>query len=388
MSKEHNKLIDAIYKSPILSGKAIKDIDLCYYDDIEDKGLNIIPTGFTEIDFDLLDIGGVPQGRIIDMWGKEGSGKSTIGLRIMSNAQKMGLPCLLLDIEQAYGDAPGKAWLKTNGVDLGPSGLLYSREVVAENVFMIAHAAIVELGVKVVMIDSVAAMIPRKESIEELGKSSATQKKANYDREGISGLAKILSRGLGQMNALLNKHDATLLCINQVRDYIGFNPSGIPMLSRPGGRAFKHYASVSLKMDRAGTIKEGKNIVGNFARITVEKCKVGPGFGRKTGVDTPNHVAIYYDGRKMNRIEAILPICVELGIVEKPTARSFAYGGVTATSKDKFIAGIEEAGLLDQLVAELDSSRGNKPTTVLAGDVEEFDAVDTDADSIFEEETP
>lgn len=369
--------VEDILNNPLLKNKALGNLDICYYSDIEEKPTVAIPTGCPEIDYQLLgpELGGFPVGRIVELFGPESGGKSTIGLKVIAQAQKMGYPCLLCDVERSYGDGPGREWLRKIGIDLSPNGLLYSREIIAEKIFQLVHVAF-KAGVKVIMIDSIAAMVPKKESIEELSASSSStdKKKANYGAEHMALLSRMLTPALRQMNGIVSDNEGLLICINQVRDFLGYNPTGINLLVRPGGHAFKHYASLSLKVQRAQTIKEGTLIVGNWAKIKVEKCKVGPAYGRETGKDTPNHVPIYYDGRTVNMLDSILPIAVELGIVNKPTIKSYSYKDINKVGKDNFIEAVKEAGYEDEIMEATTKAKG----TYTSNDIDDLNIIDDD----------
>ncbi len=382
-----NSIVDAIKNSSLLKGKVGAGVDLCYYADKEDAESIIIPSGYHELDYQLLkETGGIPMGRIIEFFGPEAGGKSSVGLRILAEAQKMGLPVLLCDVERCYGDRPGRVWLQKQGLNLGaaPDGLLYTGEVIAENIFNLVHAALTEGGVRVVMIDSIASMVPRDESIQEMLESSQASKrrKAGYDQRNYASLSRIVTKGLGQLVGILADTNSMLICINQVRDYIGYNPSGLPLLVRPGGHAFKHYSSLSLKFQRAASIKEGQEVVGNLAKIKVEKCKIGPGYGRETGKDTPNHIAIYYDGRRVTQFESLLPSAVDAGVVLKPSPRRYSYSNITSSSREEFIKLIEDAGLVEEIVEKM---RNSTNPSAAVSDIEEVEIVD-DGDFFAEEE--
>lgn len=366
-SQYQKSILDAIKNNPLCKKSGIS---ISSYSAIGEKPLAVIPSGFYELDYMLLgpELGGIPMGRIVEFFGPEAGGKSTMGLRVISEAQRLGHTCLLIDVEQAYGDSPGREWLQKIGVNLGENGLLYSGETIAEDIFNLTLASI-KAGVKVVMLDSVAAMVPRSESIEESLASTKQKRNTGFDQKHMGGLSKALTAGLTQLNKVVADTGALLICINQVRDYIGFNPSGIPILTRPGGHAFKHYSSLSLQFTKVQTIREGTTIVGNYAKIKVVKCKVGPGYGRETGKDTPNHIAIYYDGRKVTPLENILPIAVEQGIVGKPSARTYRYvaldgSDISATSRDAFIKQLEEHGVVDELTTRVSSGGANQASVV------------------------
>lgn len=368
--KAVKSILTQIQNNPLIKKGNIDAASLGYYSENKKQTSSVIPTGFSLLDNALLGIGGLPLGRIVDLFGPEAGGKSTIGLSCIAEAQKMGLQCALFDIEQAYFDDAGRIWMQKLGVKTEEDYLLYSRATIAEEVFTLIHASI-EAGVKVIMLDSVAALIPREEAIGQ-DKNSKT----SYDNSRrIPALSRVLTTALRQLNSVLADHDAMLICINQVRDYIGFNPTGMPLLSRPGGRAFKHFSSLSLKIQKVGPIKEGKNVVGCYSKVKVEKCKVGPGFNRETGKDTPAHVAIYFDGRKENTLDSILPALIERDIVGHPSPRVYTYKDVKESSKESFIESAMEMGYAEELENAL---MGNFSSSFSSSDEDDVDIIDED----------
>jgi recombination protein RecA len=256
-----------------------------------------ISTGALSIDY-ALGIGGVPRGRVIEIFGPESSGKTTLALQIIAEAQKKGGTAAFIDAEHAL-DA---AYAKKLGVDL--DNLLVSQPDNGEQALEIVEVIIRSNSVDVVVVDSVAALVPRAEIEGEMG-------------EAQMGLqARLMSQALRKLTGAVSKSKASLIFINQLREKIGVmfgNPE-----TTTGGRALKFYSSVRVDIRRIGAIKDGEDVVGNRTRIKVVKNKMAPPF-REAEFD------IMY-GEGVSREGDLIDIAVEHKIVEKSGAW-FAYGG-------------------------------------------------------------
>ncbi|HYB93730.1 MAG TPA: recombinase RecA [Vicinamibacterales bacterium] len=256
-----------------------------------------ISTGAISIDY-ALGIGGVPRGRVIEIFGPESSGKTTLALQVIAEAQRKGGMAAFVDAEHAL-DA---AYAKKLGVDL--ENLLVSQPDNGEQALEIVEVMIRSNSVDVVVVDSVAALVPRAEIEGEMG-------------EAQMGLqARLMSQALRKLTGAVSKSKASLIFINQLREKIGVmfgNPE-----TTTGGRALKFYASVRIDIRRIGAIKDGDNVVGGRTRVKIVKNKLAPPF-REAEFDV-----MYGEG--VSREGDLIDIAVEHKIIEKSGAW-FAYGG-------------------------------------------------------------
>jgi len=259
--------------------------------------IEVISTGAISIDY-ALGIGGVPRGRVIEIFGPESSGKTTLALQVIAEAQKKGGMAAFVDAEHAL-DA---AYAKKLGVDL--DNLLVSQPDNGEQALEIVEVIIRSNSVDVVVVDSVAALVPRAEIEGEMG-------------EAQMGLqARLMSQALRKLTGAVSRSKTSLIFINQLREKIGVmfgNPE-----TTTGGRALKFYSSVRIDIRRIGAIKDGENAVGGRTRVKIVKNKLAPPF-REAEFD------IMY-GEGVSREGDLIDIAVEHKIIEKSGAW-FAYGG-------------------------------------------------------------
>ena len=260
--------------------------------------ISVIPTGCLELDI-ALGIGGLPRGRIIEMYGPESSGKTTVALHAVAEAQKMGGAAAYIDVEQALDPVYAKAL----GVDI--DNLLVSQPDSGEQALEIAETLVRSGAIDIIVIDSVAALVPKAEIDGEMGDSHV----------GLQ--ARLMSQALRKLAGPISRSNTVAIFINQLREKVGVM-FGNPEVT-PGGRALKFYSSVRIEIRRGEQIKEGENILGNKTKAKIVKNKVAPPF--KTA-----EFEIRY-GTGVLHSASIVNVGVELDIINKSGAW-FSYEGV------------------------------------------------------------
>ena len=256
-----------------------------------------VPTGSLSLDI-ALGLGGVPKGRIIEIYGPESSGKTTLTLHAIAEVQKQGGTAAFIDAEHAIDPV----YAKNLGVNIDE--LILSQPDSGEQGLEIAETLVRSGAIDLVVVDSVAALVPQVELDGEMGDQQM----------GLQ--ARLMSKALRKLSGVMNKTDCTIIFINQLREKIGVmfgNPE-----TTTGGRALKFYSSVRVEIRRSEAIKNGTEIVGNKVNIKVVKNKVAPPF-KSTSVD------IIY-GKGISRDGEVLDLAVEKDIVDKSGAW-YAYKG-------------------------------------------------------------
>jgi len=305
-----------------------------------------IPTGSLSLDI-ALGVGGVPRGRVTEIYGPEGSGKTTLAQHIVAEAQRMGGVAAFIDMEHALDPA----YAARCGVDV--ENLYISQPDTGEQALEIAEALIRSGAVDVVVVDSVAALVPRAEIEGEMGDS----------HPGLQ--ARLMSQALRKLSGAIKQSNTAVVFTNQLRQKIGVmfgNPE-----TTSGGMALKFYASVRLDMRRIQSIKEGGEVIGNRIRATVKKNKVAPPF-RRAEFDI-----MYNEG--ISRAGDVLDLGVEMGVIDKRGAY-YSYGetrlGQGRESAKEFLRGNSE--VCHQIEGQIRAEAGlgqRVPSSLAGGDEEE-----------------
>ena len=259
--------------------------------------IGIIPTGSLNLD-NALGIGGVPRGRIVEIYGAESSGKTTLTLHIIAEAQKAGGVAAFIDAEHALDPTYARAL----GVDVDE--LLISQPDNGEQALEIADMLVRSGAIDIIVIDSVAALVPKAEIEGEM----------QDQQMGLQ--ARLMSKALRKLTGNLNKSDTTMIFINQIREKIGGFGFG-PQTTTTGGRALKFYSSVRMEVKRIGSVKQGDEVIGNETVVKITKNKVAPPF-KEVAFD------IMY-GKGISRVGEILDLAIKNDIVAKSGAW-FSYG--------------------------------------------------------------
>jgi len=270
------------------------------------RKIEVIPTGALAVDL-ALGVCGLPRGRVVEIFGPESSGKTTLMLHVIANAQKMGGLAAFIDAEHALD--PGYA--KKLGVNL--DDLLVSQPDSGEEALSICETLARSNALDVIVIDSVAALVPKSELEGEMGMATMGMQ------------ARLMSQALRKLTAILNKAKTTCIFTNQLREKVGVmfgNPE-----TTPGGKALKFYASVRIDIRRKETLKDAAgNALGNLAKVKIVKNKVAPPF-------TEAEFEIIYN-HGINKEGSILDVGVQSGVVEKKGAWLQFNGELIGQGKD------------------------------------------------------
>lgn len=291
MDKEKNSKQEALAAAMAQIEKQFGKGAIMRLGDAAKMNIDVIPTGILSLDI-ALGVGGVPRGRIIEIYGPESSGKTTIALHIVAEAQKMGGTAAFIDAEHALDPQ----YASKLGVNINE--LLISQPDMGEQALEIAEALVRSNSVDIIIIDSVAALVPRAELEGEMGDSHM----------GVH--ARLMSQALRKLTAIIGKTKTTAIFINQIRDKIGViygNPE-----TTTGGRALKFYSSLRIDIRKGEAIKVGSEIVGNRTKAKIVKNKVAPPF------KVAEFDMIF--GKGASKTGSLLDVAVSLDLVKKSGA--------------------------------------------------------------------
>lgn len=266
-------------------------------DAANNMNVEVIPTGILPLDI-ALGVGGIPRGRIIEIYGPESSGKTTVTLHMIAEAQKNGGIAAFIDAEHAMDPV----YAKKLGVDI--DNLLVSQPDTGEQALEIAEALVRSGAIDIIVVDSVAALVPKAEIEGEMGDAH------------VGLLARLMSQAMRKLTGVISKSRTTAIFINQIREKVGVmygNPE-----TTTGGRALKFYSSVRMEVRKFDVVKQGTNVLGNRTRVKIVKNKVAPPF------KTAEFDIMYGEG--VSRVSSLIDIAADLEILNK-SGSWYSYNG-------------------------------------------------------------
>ncbi|MBQ9416464.1 MAG: recombinase RecA [Clostridia bacterium] len=311
-----------------------------------------VHTGSITLDL-ALGIGGLPKGRIVEIYGPESSGKTTLALHVIAEVQKTGGSAAFIDAEHALDPVYAKAL----GVDI--NNLLVSQPDCGEDALEITETLVRSGAIDIVVVDSVAALVPKSEINGDMGASSM----------GVQ--ARLMSQAMRKLSAAISKSNSIVIFINQLREKLGVmfgNPE-----TTTGGKALKFYASVRIDIRKQEQIKSGDEVVGNHVKCKVVKNKVAPPF------KTAEFDILF--GKGICHSSEVLNLALQFEIVEK-SGSWFSYGGMRlAQGKEKVLKYLEDdPALMAEVESKVREAMMKNPNLVQ----EEFDAAELDGDDEFD----
>ena len=336
-SEEKKKALDAVFK---VIEKEYGSGSIMKLGDTHVASVDAIPTGSLMLDL-ALGIGGIPRGRIIEIYGPESSGKTTVALHVVAEAQKAGGEAAFIDAEHALDPV----YAQNLGVDI--DNLIVAQPDTGEQALDICEALVRSGALDVIVVDSVAALVPKAEIEGEMGDTH------------VGLLARLMSQALRKLTAITAKSGTAVIFINQIREKVGVmygNPE-----TTPGGRALKFFSSVRLDVRRQEQLKNGSEVIGNHTKVKVVKNKVAPPF-KEAEFD------IMY-GKGISKEGNILDMAVELDIIKKSGAW-FSYDGQKIgqgrdNTKKYMSENPEFAEMIENLVRERLAPAQNRPVVEL-----------------------
>lgn len=337
---------------------------------LSDRPLDVETISTGSVMLDSILGGGLPKGRLIEIFGPEASGKTSMALTAAANVQKEGGTVAFIDLENAL-DPRYAAKLGVNTAELAVSQPDYGEQAL-DLVEKLAATGVVDL----IILDSIASLVPQAEL------------EGSMEQQSIGVVARLMSKALRRLVSTANKHKTTVIFINQTRDAIGgFSPFGTPQTT-PGGKAMKFYASQRIEVKRRGQVKDGKDIIGNEVKLVVKKNKIAPPFGEGLTVLTFN--------KGINRAAEMIEVGPYYKVVGRPNNRTYteaATGEVIATSKADAVKALEDnpelferlsAALKDAIANDLFNENENHEVTEEDADLEEVDFSEHDEDDTEE----
>jgi len=299
------------------------------YSDVPRENVGVIPTGVPSLD-KALGIGGVPKGRIIEIYGPESSGKTTLTLHTIAECQKAGGNVAFIDVEHALDPL----YAERLGVDM--DNILISQPDSGEAALEIVEELVRSEEVDLIVLDSIAALATRAELDGEMGDAS------------VAGVARLMSKALRKLTHITSKNNCTIVFINQLRDKIGGMGYG-PTEITTGGRAMRFYASVRLDIRRIGAVKSGEENIGNKTKIKVVKNKL-----------SPPHKEVEVElifGEGISKESDLLDVAIEKGVITQKGAW-FSYNGANfAQGRDNARKLLKDAKLFDEINKAVNSEK-------------------------------